>query len=72
MAGYSKVGIPNVYDDDEQRSISKADIEAHSQHSNVNVKGYLPSEWTRERESEREKSRDIGEREKASQRFRPG
>ncbi|KAK0625179.1 hypothetical protein B0T17DRAFT_617301 [Bombardia bombarda] len=41
---YSKVGTPSIYEDDNQRKISKSDIAKHSLRSNVNVMGYRPKD----------------------------
>ncbi|KAK3380888.1 hypothetical protein B0H63DRAFT_474536 [Podospora didyma] len=40
-AGRSKVGFPALYEDDDQRSIRKSEVEELSKHSGKNVKGYM-------------------------------
>ncbi|KAK0710117.1 hypothetical protein B0T26DRAFT_652032 [Lasiosphaeria miniovina] len=42
-AGQSNVDCPNMYEDDDQRSFKRSEVDKLSRHSGVNVKGYMGS-----------------------------
>ncbi|KAK0744445.1 hypothetical protein B0T21DRAFT_407548 [Apiosordaria backusii] len=47
-AGHSKVGFPNIYEDDNQKNIKKSEVEEATRHSGKNVMGFMPKDQAAE------------------------